>query len=74
VELSQLSHLLSKAVGDERASEIVRARCAQLGLRGERGLSVDEALSVLESVAQEPGVLGVTARFAKSRLHLSLVG
>ena len=72
VEVAQIAHLLSKAVGDEKAEEVVQATCRALKLRTDEGLSLDDALRVLEEVAEQPGLLGVTARFAKSRLHLSL--
>jgi len=65
--------LLSKAVGDEKALEIVRTTCGTLGFRTDTALSLDEALQVLETIAEQAGLLGVTARFAKSRLHLSLL-
>ena len=72
VQVEQIAHLLSKAVGDERALEVVQDACKELRLHVGRGLSLSDALDVLERIAAQPGLLGVTARFAKSRLHLSL--
>ncbi len=73
VELKQLAHLLSKAVGDEKSIEVVRQTCGELALSVDEPLSLDDALRVLEAIAEQPGLIGVTARFAKSRLHLSLL-
>ncbi|HJL17749.1 MAG TPA: hypothetical protein RMH99_18940 [Sandaracinaceae bacterium LLY-WYZ-13_1] len=69
VELDGLARLLSASVGDEKASGAVRDAARRLGLTGP--LSRDEALDVLEAVAEEGGIVGVTARFAKSRIHLA---
>lgn len=70
-DIDGLSRLLSKTVGDDKATSAVRTAAREVGLAGKRDLSVDEALSVLEKVAETPGIVGVTARFAKSRLHLA---
>lgn len=70
-ELPKLSKLLSQSVGDEKARAAIDAAARDLGLAHRDDLSVDEALSILERVAETPGIVGVTARFAKSRLHLA---
>ena len=42
-----------------------------MGIRREIDLlDKKQALAVLEQVAQTPGLVGITARFAKSRLYL----
>ena len=61
--------LLASSVGVEKAGECVLSTLLKLRLPLDE-LSVDEALSVLESIAEQPGIIGVTARFAKSRVHL----
>jgi len=71
VDISSLSRLLSGSVGDEKASAAVREAMQRLALRERPSLSRAEALEVLEAVAEEGGIVGVTARFAKSRLHLA---
>ena len=72
VEVDHLARLLGKAVGDEKALDVVRSACDALGLDSRHALSLGEALDVLERIAAQPGIVGITARFAKSRLHLSL--
>jgi len=65
-----LSELLAPSLGNEKALEAVELAVVELGLDRHR-MSVDQALRALERVAATPGIVGVTARFAKSRLHLA---
>jgi hypothetical protein len=60
--------LLSQSIGDDKASAIVDEAAQALGY----GASLDreQALLVLERIAQSPGLVGIAARFAKSRVHL----
>jgi len=62
--------LLSGTVGEEVARDTVQDALSALG-RDPRLLDRPAALEVLEHIAQRPGLVGVTARFAKSRLHLT---
>lgn len=62
--------LLSPSLGDAKAETCVREAMNTLGLPGHAKMTVDTALEVLETIAQTPGIVGVTARFAKSRVHL----
>ena len=71
IEVSQLRGLLSGAVGEEKAQAVIDSALIERGLSPRGPLSVDQALGVLDHVAQTPGIIGITARFAKSRLHLS---
>ena len=70
IEWRMLAGLLSPSVGDAVAQNAVRSALVSLGLRESARLSVSDALAVLERVAETPGLLGVAARFAKSRVHL----
>jgi hypothetical protein len=63
-----LVDLLGRSLGADKAAEAVNVAAQELGL-GEL-LSRDEALRLLEHVARQPGIVGITARFAKSRVHL----
>ncbi|MBI1947752.1 MAG: hypothetical protein HYS27_18835 [Deltaproteobacteria bacterium] len=65
----ELATMLSNSVGQERALEAVAAVCAARAL-GEI-LTTDEALAVLEELAQQQGVIGIAARFAKGRALLT---
>lgn len=70
-DLAGLARLLSETVGDEKAEEAVREGAKQAGVSATAPLTLEQALEVLEKVAATPGIVGVTARFAKSRLHLA---
>ena len=60
--------MLSGTLGEEKASAIVDEAARTLGYGP--SLDRDQALSVLEHIAQSPGLIGIAARFAKSRVHL----
>lgn len=61
-----LAALLSKSVGDDAALAVVREQATRLGLGGM--LDERQVLAVLEGIAARPGLVGVTARFCRSRL------
>lgn len=63
-----VSDLLVHALGVAGARSAVENAVHALGLG--RSLTYGEALKVLEHIAREPGVVGIAARFAKTRLHL----
>ena len=69
VSRADIARLLSQALGNEKANGTVNKAAQQLGYRREL-LDKNQALTVLEHIAQTPGLVGITARFAKSRLHL----
>jgi hypothetical protein len=69
VTRADLAKLLAQALGNEKALDAVSKAATKLGIRRDP-LDKDQALSVLEQIAQTPGLVGITARFAKSRLHL----
>lgn len=71
IDLVKLAGLLSKSIGEEKAEDVVRAAARALGLGALTTFTQKQALEVLESIASTPGIVGVTARFAKSRLHLA---
>jgi hypothetical protein len=70
-EIAAIERLLSHAIGEEAAAQAVRACAIELGLPTGRPLSREQALILLEKIAETPGIVGVTARFAKSRLHMA---
>lgn len=70
ITAASLAGLLSPAIGDAKAEAVVREAMVARGQSLVRPMSVDEALEVLEHIAETPGIVGVTARFAKSRVHL----
>jgi hypothetical protein len=64
-----LAEMLGANIGVEKALDVVQRAAGELHL-DPAALSRDDALAVLERVAAEPGLVGITARFAKSRVHL----
>ena len=68
--IDDLVALLSQAIGNDKAEQEILGAAEALGLSRSSALSVPQALGILETVAESPGLVGVAARFAKSRLHL----
>lgn len=64
-----LAKMIAGTIGNEKALEAVATACSAAGITEER-LTLEEALAVLGRIAETPGVVGITARFAKSRMHL----
>ena len=60
---------LSRAVGEVAARRALEEVTLRLG-HDPSGLERRHALEVLEELAQQPGILGTTALFAKSRIYL----
>lgn len=69
VSRDDISGALSASLGKQKADELVAEAFTALGLTG-ADVPKDRALAVLEHLAQSPGIVGVTARFAKSRMVL----
>jgi hypothetical protein len=67
--LRELVPLLSHAVGQEKAHDAILAGVRRLSLPEDR-LGRDQAALLFEDLAQQGGLVGVTARFAKARLIL----
>jgi hypothetical protein len=61
--------MLTSSLGEEAADEVVGRACSALGV-GPKMFSKDDALRVFEFVAQQPGLVGIAGRFAKSRCIL----
>ncbi len=69
IEMSELVNMLGQSVGDEKARHVLENHARRKGV-GLGPFRVEDALTILESVTEEPGIVGTSARFAKSRLHL----
>jgi hypothetical protein len=65
----EVSLLLSSSIGLEKAEACVTEAIGKLGFDAS-GLTRADALAILELVATQSGIIGVTARFAKSRVYL----
>ena len=71
VSRADLAKLLAQSLGHEKATDAINRAAHTVGIRREIDLLDKKlALAVLEQVAQTPGLVGITARFAKSRLYL----
>jgi hypothetical protein len=69
IEGAELVGMFARALGDEKARETIETECQRLRLNATR-FSIASALSLLDGLAKTPGIIGVTARFAKARLSL----
>jgi hypothetical protein len=66
-DLPSIAALLSKSVGDDMALSVVRDAARKLGVI-DAVLDQDCTLEILAVVATNPGLIGVSARFCRSRL------
>jgi len=64
-----LVSLLKQGLGEHVAESLFNEAAARLGL-GPEEFSEDEAFVLFEDLAKQPGLPGIAARFAKSRLCL----
>jgi hypothetical protein len=67
---ADLVALFRSAIGEATGDKVVSSAASRLGLSID-SFTLDEALAVLEQVATEPGLVGIIARFAKTRIILS---
>jgi hypothetical protein len=66
---AEIVALLAPSLGEEKAGEIVGSAAASIDLTGEL-FEKTKALRLLDVLAAVPGIVGVTARFAKARMLL----
>ncbi len=66
--LTELVPLFS-ALGEAKAQDVLALAAAKLEIR-KKELEPSEVLQVLEEIASFPGLIGITARFAKARAIL----
>lgn len=62
--------LLARTLGREKATMVVRNAAMLLRTPPDQHWTHEDALAVLEKIAEQPGLVGITARFAKSRAQL----
>lgn len=70
---AELIDLLAPAVGLDDAQDAVEYAAAKLGIPS-GSMSAGQALALLDDIAAGPGLVGISARFAKSRLILGWRG
>jgi len=68
--LAELAKLLGASLGDKKAEEVLRGAAQRKGLSTSE-FGREQAMELLELIANEPGIVGISARFAKSRLLLN---
>jgi hypothetical protein len=64
---ARIAEILAPTLGWEKSSEVVDAAVERLAL-SRTSLTLEEALSLLAHLARTPGMVGIAARFARSRL------
>jgi hypothetical protein len=67
VSVDQLAELIAPALGKEKSHELILSSAKSLGYPADR-LSLERVLKILAMLGAEPGIVGVAARFAKTRL------
>jgi hypothetical protein len=67
---AELASMLAGSIGAGAALERINRACSALHYK-ELELDREKALAVLEQIADEPGIAGISARFAKSRIILT---
>lgn len=65
---AELAALLSQNLGMEKALDLVGVAAKELSFGAE--LTMEQCLEILERIAVQPGLVGIAARFAKSRVLL----
>jgi hypothetical protein len=67
--MREIAPLLAHTMGEEKGMEAIVWGVRRLGLPDDR-LDREQAVTLFELLAQQEGLVGITARFAKARLHL----
>jgi hypothetical protein len=66
---NEVAALIAPSLGDEKARAIVADTARSLGMTSAQ-LENAQCLRLLDAIALQPGIVGISARFAKSRFHL----
>jgi hypothetical protein len=69
VTVAQLVEMFSSTLGADKSAEEITQALQRLGIYGPT-LSTDQATALLEAMSKSPGMVGITARVAKSKLEL----
>jgi hypothetical protein len=67
---SDLIAQLSPSLGEAKANELILSITTRLGFASTRGFTQEQALSILENISTQPGLVGIVARCAKARVIL----
>jgi hypothetical protein len=69
VSAEEIASLLASAMGTEKAMEVVLGAARRLAITPER-IDKERAMALLDQLAGQPGIVGLSARFTKARLIL----
>lgn len=63
--------MLAPSLGLDKAQQLVHAAMRQLGIGSANGqTTLEDSLRILDEIAKEQGLVGITASFVKARLLL----
>ena len=65
----ELAAMLSRALGDAKAWQLVSDSIRELGIDG-KSIDSEQARQVLQHLSAQEGLIGISARFALTRLLL----
>lgn len=71
-QFDKLADLLAETLGPSQARTLLRDAATALGLRS-ADLSPDDADAVLRRLAAMPGLVGIAAQMARTRLRLAVL-
>jgi len=60
---------MAQSLGEKLAEDTILKFASELRLRPDR-FTMEEAMALLERIAQEPGLIGIAGRFARTRCIL----
>lgn len=69
IDKAHLITFFQASLGQTKAEEVLEQAAAELGINLD-DMSRDTALGVLDAITKQPGIVGVVARFAKTKLLL----
>ena len=69
VTVAQLIEMFASTLGVEKSGDEISAALSRLGIYGVT-LSPDQTTTLLDAMSKSPGMVGITARVARSRLEL----
>src|SRR5260221_8577993 len=67
VALERVVELIAPALGKEKSEELILSSARNLGYSTD-ALDLERTLEILSELGSQPGIVGVSARFAKSRI------
>jgi len=66
---AEVAAVLVPALGEPASKKLIEETAKHLGLERD-DLSFEEVMAILEHIASAPGIVGIAARFSKTRVIL----